>query len=269
MNRTNLLTAISLLGSLATSQAAFTLLDDFESYSNGDISSASNWSYDSSAGLVDGQVGGDATNRYLIQKGANTGGANDSHTKFDNNTVLIANNAIGTYFFRAYMTADTHMGTGLSPLTSAAASNHWNDAKPIIRIGNRVGTGANTEIYAYNDTTYSGLASNTTDGHWYNFWVLIDNTDGADSYEVHIQSDTDTNYLSQTQIGPTGLGFRNGTADGDLKSLFFRTAINSADVYFDDLYIDSTSHNLVNPVPEPAVSLLGALGLLGLLRRRR
>lgn len=248
----------------ATSQAAFTLLDNFETYSTGAISAqSSNWSHDSSPGQADAIVGSTAGNNYLIQ-----GGANNNHTVFDNSTVLVQDGGIGTYFFRAFMVGDSHVGAAVSPLTAATATNSWGDAKPIVRIGNRVGTGANTQLYAYNSTTYSSLASDTTSGAWYNIWVLIDNTAGNRDYDVHIQSDDDANYATQTQLSPTGLGFRGNVADGDLQSLFFRTAINSNEVYFDDLYLDSTTHNLVNPIPEPSAALLASLGLLAFVRRR-
>ncbi|MDQ8191321.1 hypothetical protein [Roseibacillus persicicus] len=265
MKRTLTFTTFGLLGALSTSQGAFTLLEDFEGYTTGAISGqSSNWSHDTSAGQADGTVGSSAGNQYLIQ-----GGANNNHTKFDNTTILIADGAIGTYFFRAFMTGDSHVGAAMSPLTAATAGNAWGDAKPIVRIGNRVGSGANTQLYAYNDNTYTPLASDTVSGAWYNIWVLVDNTDGNRDYDVHIQSDDDGNYATQTQVGPSGLGFRGDVAEGDLQSLFFRTAINSNEVYFDDLYIDSTTHNLVNPVPEPTTALLGSLSLLTLLRRKR
>ncbi|MDQ8191320.1 hypothetical protein [Roseibacillus persicicus] len=245
MKRTKLLTTVGLLGSLATGQGAWSLLEDFESYTTGAISPQStSWSYVLTAN--DATVGSDAGNNYMVQ-----GATNGDHVKFDNNSVLIADGAIGTYFFRVFMTGPSHTAVAVSPLTAATAGNGFNDGKAIVRFGNNSST--STTTFGYNldvAGSYSNLTDNTNDGAWYNVWVLIDNTANR-SYEVHIQSDDDPDFATQTQLNPTGLAFRQGTADGDLQSLFFRTAVNATATHFDDLYIDSTTHNLSDPINPP------------------
>jgi hypothetical protein len=263
MNKTQLLSTIGLLGSLATSQAAWSLLDDFESYTAGELTAQSSSWYEVS-GMNEATVVVDGANKYFLQ-----GTTNNSHTVFDNGSTLIADNAIGTYFFRAYMPSATHGGTAISP-SSTTDNDGWGDGKAIIRFGNNP---TNETIYAYNTPTYDALTDGTANaqtvsGAWYNIWVLVDNQTTERDYDVYIQSNDDSGYSTQTLVG-SDLGFRTNVPDGSLESLFFRSALNGTGVRYDDLYIDSTTHNLANPVPEPTVSLLGALGLLGLLRRRR
>lgn len=245
MKKTNLITAASLLGSLATGQATWSLLDDFESYSAGAISPQStNWTHNET--FNDATVAEAAGNKYLVQ-----GAVNGDHTKFDNSSVLIADGGIGTYFFRAFMTGASHTVAAISPLTTATAGNGFNDGKALIRFGNN--SGSSTATFGFNlgvAGSYSTLTSNTNDGAWYNVWVLIDNT-GNRNYEVHIQSDDDADFTLQTELSPADLNFRQGTPDGDLRSLFFRTAVNATASHFDDLYIDSTTHNLSDPLNPP------------------
>lgn len=256
--RTAVLVCAVVGGFLANSQADFSLLDDFESYTTGAITNQSaNWS---SAGTVFGAtVGSSAGNQYL-----NQGTENNTHTIYDNGSTLIADGAIGTYFFRAFMPGASHTATSISSV-GAADSDAWGDGKAIVRFGTNP---ANNDIFAYDASTYSNL-TNGQSSAWYNVWVLIDNSDGNRNYDLYIQSDDDANFSTQTSIG-TDLGFRQNAADGDLQSLFFRTAITSGDTYYDDLYIDSTTHNLINPIPEPGtLGLVGVFGGAVLFVRRR
>lgn len=259
MQRTTALFCAVIGGLVATSQADFVLLDDFESYSTGAITSQStNWS----AGAInDATVGSASGNQYLVQ-----GTVNNAHTIFDNGSTLIADESIGTYFFRAYMPSATHVGASISPIDAASTGDHWNDGKAIIRFGSNP---VNTRIFGYNNPSYTTLSTSSESGSWYNLWVLIDNTTGNRNYDVWMQSDDDATYATQTLVG-SDLAFRQGTADGDLQSLFFRSALNSTTAYFDDLYIDSAAHNLINPIPEPGT--LGLVAIFGggvLVVRRR
>jgi hypothetical protein len=262
MNKTQLLSTIGLLGSLATSQAAWSLLDDFESYTTGNNISTenpTNWSNDT----ADGTIGEASGNKYLIQ-----GGTTNAHTVFNSGSTLLDGANTGTYFFRASMpAAGSHQGAAFSNRDGFAEG--WSDAKGIVRFGGD-GGGLGQTIYAYDSSTYSSITADADVSTWYNFWVVIDNA--AETYDVYMQSEGDADFASQTQVADD-YGFRksgtNTGATASIEALFFRTANDGSEARFDDLYFDGSGQNLANPVPEPTVSLLGALGLLGLLRRRR
>ena len=269
MNTTKLTTALALVSSLATSHAAFTLLDDFESYTPGAISpQTSNWSHDTSITGGDGTVGSASGNQYLIQ-----GSTTNAHTVFNNGTTLLADNATGTYFFRALMpTGGSHQGT--SPSAREGFTNGWSDGGAIIRLG---GIDPGTNIYGYDEGTgasggYPLLTGATVANEWYNFWIVLNNSgvEGARSYDVYIQRDGDATFDTQQQVGNDLLYRVDGnTQIGSIESIFFRSANDGVEAYFDDIYFDGGGANLANPVPEPSIMLLGTIGVLGLLRRRR
>jgi hypothetical protein len=68
----------------------------------------------------------------------------------------------------------------------------------------------------------------------------------------------------------TNVPFRN--AAGDLDFLYFADTDGNATtgIVLDDIYVDATSANLANPIPEPEAVVLGFGALLaGWARRRR
>ena len=65
-----------------------------------------------------------------------------------------------------------------------------------------------------------------------------------------------------------GEGFSFSATDAGAATTFFRVTV-AAGVATNDTYTSSSGANLLIGVPEPSAALLGAIGSLGLLRRRR
>lgn len=231
-----------LFASASSTFGQFVLLDDFESYPVGELTSqSSNWS---ASGASDATVGIDSGNRFLVQ-----GGALNSHTVFHNGATLLANGATGTFFFRVLMPAGgSHHGIAVSPLENTTT---WANGQAIIRFGGG-GSALGETIFGYNGNEtpgYETLTNLTSASIWYNVWLVIDNSGSADRrYDVYLQSDDDVDFQTQTQVG-SDLEYRehSSTSQTSLKSLFFRTANDGSALHVDDLYLDSTGENLNFP----------------------
>lgn len=97
---------------------------------------------------------------------------------------------------------------------------------------------------------------------------MADNT--ANTYDLHLSQGTDGATGGASSItAATNVAFR--TAAGDLDYMFFADPDGNpaTGIVLDDLYVDTSGENLVNPIPEPSAAALLGLGGLALLRRRR
>jgi hypothetical protein len=90
-----------------------------------------------------------------------------------------------------------------------------------------------------------------------------------------MQSDGTPALATPTQVfADDGTGgnftFRNGTAANALTTVNIGSNSPTSVVRMDDIYVDTAAFNLTNPVvPEPSALGLVALGVAGLVARRR
>jgi len=237
----NMLTVVLVMAAAQAANAAFVLLDNFESYSTGQIESQSaNWTSVSDANATVGLDPLDGGNKVLKQGD----GAGDVNINFNNGSTLVADGATGTYFFRAYMDGGVHNGAAVSPTAAPAG---WNDGKGIVRFGS---SGQGNTTWGRDAGTYDLLTNQTQGAAWYKVWMVLDNS--ARTYEVWLQSDQNADFAAQTIISPAlgsgdPLNFRQNVSDGDLVSLFFRAAADGGNILYDDLHIDSSGQNLTDP----------------------
>ena len=186
----------------------------------------------------------------------------------------IADGATGTLFGRmrtkGILTAtDGHFGVSTQP-----APNAWGHFSAYMSNPGYAG-------WQVRDTVGTTSTYHTTDQQpdnqtWVNFWVVVDNFN--DKYHVYFTTTygEDAEALSDNMTwggSDSTFTFRSGTGALAMQTLLVR-ASKSNDIgwYLDDLYIDSSSQNLSNPVPEPGTLLLlgtAALGLIGYVRRKR
>jgi len=202
----------------------------------------------------------DASNQVLSP--AESGGESTAYAG-----ITLAAGDTGTLFGRFYSTgADTNVAFGLS---SNAAPTIFNDLQAFYFV-------FDAEVRGFTPggalTDSDPVVDNV--GAWYNFWLVVDNTAGTGTTQLHIQSDDDGGFATQTSVsGPIPLHENLGL---DLASLIIRADAsgsgsgNNETVLFDDLYFDAAGINLANPIiPEPSSLALGLIfGLAGLARRR-
>ncbi|MDY0170366.1 MAG: hypothetical protein RBS80_27725 [Thermoguttaceae bacterium] len=220
----------------------FVLLDNFEGYNTGAIAPQSGWwnaELNSAATVaVDPTSVG---NNVLVQ-----GSAGNRWIHFNDGMSLVPNGSVGTLFFRMCVPETAHNAISLSQVQEP---KEWADGRSILRIGETTST---RDLWAWSGSGYTSLSHQLQADTWYNVWMVADNTTNrAASY--YIQSDDDPALAAQTLLG-SNLGFRGAAPYDDLVSVFFRTGSPGAgDVYFDDLFIDSTGVNLATPDVREAV----------------
>lgn len=172
-----------------------------------------------------------------------------------------------TLFFRARSTAAGSAGSELIDwvlgTSDSAAPNDWGNYEGYIRLAED-GTAGDLDIDVRNGGGFSEVGPISPDV-WYNVWLVLNHD--AQTTDVYFNTGFDDATAGGTSSF-SGAAFRR-SAGNDLVSFFVRN--NEADTtgYVDDIYLDSTGQNLVNPIPEPAPVMLGLIGMAGILRRRR
>ena len=277
--RTVALAAVLAVLVAAPASADWVKLDDFE----GDLSNWTvTWYADpgktTTSGIVD-DPDLDPGNKVLWIDDPSAGSGTDAgHNLYlDLGDDNIADGATGTLFGRMRTggpLAETDGHFGVSALAAPAA---WGDFSAYMSNPGNAG-------WQVRDTVGTTSTYHTTDQQpdnqtWINFWIVVDNFN--DKYHVYFTTTygEDAEALSDNMTwggADSTFAFRGGTGALDMQTLLVRASHTNADGwYLDDLYIDSSSQNLSNPlgaVPEPGTLLLlgtGLIGAFGYLRRRR
>ncbi|MDB4387532.1 hypothetical protein N9Z15_04925 [Akkermansiaceae bacterium] len=240
------------------SQAVFTLLDDFESYTAGtNVNGVGGWTADPDQISVFATDPSDAGNTVLST-------TRDTNTSSVFKTMpTIADGTTGTVFFRARATdfADFVLGTS----DVADPTGNWNNYEGYMRF-NKVNVGDPNNIDVRDGGGFANVGTYNAD-EWYNVWLVLDHT-----------LDVTTVYINQGNGDATtaaGSGAFRATAQNtvhdDLINLFIRGNNAGNAGLVDDIYVDTAGANLSNPaaIPEPATSLLALVGLAFGMHRRR
>jgi len=251
-------------------QAQFVLIDDFQALAvddliEGTIGPGSEWTGDMTS-INTAQADPDcALNMTMRVSGLPGSGA--LRAAFSDPSTNIAFGDTGTLFyrFRTPVAADgqTDHVIGLTDNPDITNFNFKSGLR------NTIPAGVNN-LDLRDAGTYESVAS-LQDNTWYNFWMVSTNTNPG-TFVAYLQSDDDPNFATQTLLDLADpFDYRiNGATD--IVNVYFRNANNNGgvegnDLFFDDIYINSTASDLSNPsvavVCDPVVDdvLLGDVNL--------
>lgn len=266
------------------SEAAFTLIDDFEGYAGGTaIHGQGFWRAETTtdsgaAGVAFDPL--DSSNRVLVigDGGFQGGRLGDRETANFNPALRIPQGSVATVFFRlAWARQQMDVSVGMTDVEDPLGDTVFNPFSQFESQLALVFLPGDDRLRIRDGGSLVNLTDQVMPLQWYNVWMVVDNA--ADTTDIFILGGEFTS-ITPLRVAGFPYGFRNGTANNDLTTFFIATGRNTSNVppaptehigplYLDDLYVDLGGRNLVNPIPEPRSACLALLGVLVVSRRRR
>jgi hypothetical protein len=255
------------------------LIDNFESYPVGSaIDGQGYWRAEVGSNATGAGVAADplaASNRVLaIGPGGFTSGTLGARETFNGNPQLqVDKGSTATLFYQLAWQAgqDVDFSIGMTEVANPIDETLFN---PFTQFRTQMAlpfSSGYDHLSVRNGSSLPQLTDNVTPLTWYNVWTVINHA--SDSYRVYIQGGAFATQTLMAAGSATDFVFRNGATNADLITLFIATGRhtdavppnpkeNVGPVYIDNVYIDTSGPSLVNPVPEPATSLLAAIGAM-------
>ncbi len=258
---------IGLLSSVLSGHAAFSLVSDFNSLTGGGaaLNGQGGWTTGGSNFTVASDPAGGANQVAQVTNAA----AQPAYIGLGANS--IANNTIGTIFYRTRRNGLVNISAGLSDVASPASPSNFADFEA--QLNNQTTAdflGRNGGAFTTTIGPAGSPSGNFLDNTWINVWMVVNNT--TDTYQIYLDTGSGQ-FLAQTAANLSTFTFRNsgaGAQPNALTTALFAGNTGAGTWFFDDIYVDNTGSNLANPIPEPAVpAMFGLVGLAMLARRRR
>lgn len=261
MIRTTFFTlAIAGLLSISSSQAAFVLLDNFDSYAQGPDITAANaaWSSNdtpSNPFAVTADPGGRAGNS-LQSAAIPSGGQGESPVA----RLGLSGTAgtTSTLYFEYYSTnADLTVDVGVGPADGGDGFENFNTYHGFL--GPRTNPAESGNAYARDgNTTKFPLDQDALfqPDTWYSVWMVVD--DVSQNTNIYVQGGLFVNQTQLTAAGDGDFGFRSSNPFTSFMVAKGRNTAPGEDFYIDNLHLDVGNVNL-NQIPEPSSVLLVCL----------
>lgn len=225
-------------------QAAFQVVENFDSLILGNISGQNGWSATSGSGEV---VLDPADDSNRILKATTESG-------ILHKAVSVAQGTRRMLFLRFRFEEHGRFSFGISHLPNP---DEFSDFGPELGMAADTASDPNNDFRVANGLLPSGIYDvlrTLSPGIWYNIWIFVDNS--SDTYQVWMNSNRGGNAQVTDQLenstAEKKFGFRTSTIKG-LISFFIKTGGGKSPVdgrfYIDDIYLEDTDDtNLDNPI---------------------
>jgi hypothetical protein len=276
MERTMKKTMIALLAGLGVatvSNAAFVLVDNFEGQTVGNdptgwtLTQESNNNQNNDV-ITNFEIANDpsgATNLVGALSGLDDpdGGGSTGNAYRTLDTISSSSTA-ATVFFRFYL-GNSSQTDGFNHLAGVAKNDDPDAWDAYVSYTGALGTIDHVARDEGNGNVDVGDLSLNT---WYNVWMVIDNNGDTTDYYLNTGGDA----TGMSPVNTTDFANRD-TSNNDIDRFLLRMGQakdETAIMYIDDIYVDTTGQNLT-AIPEPGtLALMGlSLAALVLFRRRR
>lgn len=244
-----------------SAQAQFVLIDDFQGLAQGTLiegttGPGATWTGTATSVATAEPDPDCAANLAMLQTG--TPGNTQLRAAFTDASTNIAAGATGTLFYRIRL-PDASVGTTdhVVGLTDNPDITNFNFKSGLRNIAP---SGSNQMDARNGGTGYNPVELNLANNTWYKVWMVSTNTSPGGSYALYMQSDTDSNFATQTRLteanGTDSWPYRVDVAS-DIINVYFRNANNVGgmagnDIYIDDIFINPSASDLSDPsVPVP------------------
>ncbi|MEA3467131.1 MAG: hypothetical protein U9R57_02780 [Thermodesulfobacteriota bacterium] len=228
---------------VVNAQAAFQVVENFDSLILGDIKGQNDWTATSGSGKVIPDPVDGSTQALEV--------STDSGVLYK--TANVPQDTTRMLFMRFRFEEHGEFSVGLSHLSNPY---EYSDFGTELGMASATASDPNNEFRVANGLTNGiyDVLETLVPGSWYNIWILVDKT--SDTYQVWMNSVPKGNAQDSDQLKNDAaealFGFRTHT-DKDLVNFFIKTGGGKSPVdgrfYIDDIYLeDSDGTNLSNPL---------------------
>lgn len=213
--------------------ASAAVLDDFNTYTAGQVATGATGTTWTMLGNADGGVIQNEAGNLLLTAGASAVGANVNVYRPLNTPIAAADTATTVFMrVRANISTGLNGSFGLTDVAPALGS----DVAQFETQFRLITTAGVSAIEGRNGGAFQTIMSPITTSQWYNVWMVVNNS--TDTWDAYVNTGTANATAGDLKL--SGIGFRNGAAANPLTHFdVFGGAGGILGESIDDIYVNS------------------------------